>query len=91
MGYVAVSDDKETCRIARRDIVVAWRGTVAPSEWYEDFQRNLEPNALGDSKVEDGFLSIYTSKGESTRYKKSNASEQVLKEVTTCDILQRKR
>ncbi|KAE8719990.1 Alpha/beta-Hydrolases superfamily protein [Hibiscus syriacus] len=67
MGYVAVSDDEETQRIGRRDIVVAWRGTVAPSEWYEDFQRNLEPIGIGDAKVEHGFLSIYTSKNESTR------------------------
>ncbi|XVF25405.1 hypothetical protein REPUB_Repub13aG0209800 [Reevesia pubescens] len=81
MGYVAISDDEETCRIGRRDIAVAWRGTVAPSEWYEDFQRNLEPIGLGDSKVEHGFLCIYTSKNESTRYNKSSASEQVMKEV----------
>ncbi|XVF25399.1 hypothetical protein REPUB_Repub13aG0209200 [Reevesia pubescens] len=81
MGYVAVSDDEETCRIGRRDIAVAWRGTVAPSELYEDFQRNLEPIGLGDSKVEHGFLCIYTSKNESTRYNKSSASEQVIKEV----------
>ncbi|TYI59646.1 hypothetical protein E1A91_D10G050900v1 [Gossypium mustelinum] len=82
MGYVAVSDDEETRRIGRRDIVVAWRGTVAPSEWYEDFQRNLEPIGIGDAKVEHGFLSIYTSKNEFTRYNKSSASEQVMKEVT---------
>lgn len=36
MGYVAVSDDTETRRIGCRDIVVAWRGTVSPSEWLED-------------------------------------------------------
>lgn len=87
MGYVAVSNDEETKRIGRRDIVVAWRGTVAPSEWYEDFQRNLEPmiggaNVGDHAKVEHGFLSIYTSKNKSTRYNKSSASEQVMKEVT---------
>ncbi|WRX25994.1 Fungal lipase-like domain - like 10 [Theobroma cacao] len=82
MGYVAVSDDEETRRIGRRDIIVAWRGTVAPAEWYEDFQRNLEPIGIGDAKVEHGFLSIYTSKNESTRYNKSSASEQVMEEVT---------
>ena len=54
---------------------------MAPSEWYEDFQRNLEPIGLGDSLVEHDFLSIYTSKSESTRYNKSSASEQVMKEV----------
>ncbi|XP_062095403.1 phospholipase A1-Igamma1, chloroplastic [Humulus lupulus] len=81
MGYVAVSDDDESRRIGRRDIVVAWRGTVAPSEWYEDFQRKLEPIGSKEAKVEHGFLNIYSSKSESTRYNKSSASEQVMKEV----------
>ncbi|KAI8002072.1 hypothetical protein LOK49_LG09G02361 [Camellia lanceoleosa] len=81
MGFVAVSDDEETRRIGRRDIVIAWRGTVAPSEWYEDLQRKLEPIGEGEAKVEYGFLSIYTSKSDATRYNKSSASEQVMKEV----------
>ncbi|KAF3450366.1 hypothetical protein FNV43_RR06446 [Rhamnella rubrinervis] len=85
MGYVAVSDNEETRRIGRRDIVVAWRGTVSPSEWYEDFQRKLEPIGLvggAEAKVEHGFLSIYTSKSETSRYNKSSASEQAMKEIT---------
>lgn len=81
MGYVAVSDDQESKRIGRRDIVVSWRGTVAPSEWYEDLQRKLEPIGNGKAKVEHGFLSIYTSKDDSTRYNKSSASQQVMTEV----------
>lgn len=82
MGYVAISDDGETHRIGRRDIVVTWRGTVAACEWYEDFQRKLDPIGHEDAKVEHGFLSIYTSKNDATRYNKSSASEQVMKEVT---------
>ncbi|XP_010245170.1 PREDICTED: phospholipase A1-Igamma1, chloroplastic-like [Nelumbo nucifera] len=81
MGFVAVSNGEESRRIGRRDIVVAWRGTVAPSEWYEDLQRKLEPIGDGDVRVEHGFLSIYTSKCDTTRYNKSSASEQVMKEV----------
>ncbi|KAK7359434.1 hypothetical protein VNO77_01394 [Canavalia gladiata] len=81
IGFVAVSDDEETRRIGRRDIVVAWRGTVAPCEWYEDFQRKLDPIGHGDAKVEHGFLSIYSSKSETTRYNRSSASDQVMKEV----------
>ncbi|KAI8001481.1 hypothetical protein LOK49_LG09G02345 [Camellia lanceoleosa] len=81
MGFEAVSDEEETRPIGRRDIVVAWRGTVAPSEWYEDLQRKLEPVEEGKAKVEYGFLSIYTSKSDATRYNKSSASEQVMKEV----------
>ncbi|KAI3680969.1 hypothetical protein L6452_35749 [Arctium lappa] len=81
MGYVAVSDDVESRRIGRRDIVVSWRGTVLPSEWYEDMQRDLEPLGHGEAKVERGFLSIYKSKSISTRYNKKSASEQVMEEV----------
>ncbi|KAH7836910.1 hypothetical protein Vadar_007291 [Vaccinium darrowii] len=81
MGFVAVSDDEESRRIGRRDIVVAWRGTVAPSEWYEDMQRKLEPIGHGEAKVEHGFLNIYTAKSDATRYNKSSASEQVMEEV----------
>ncbi|KAL7591785.1 phospholipase A1-Igamma1, chloroplastic [Lactuca sativa] len=81
MGYIAVSDDLESKRIGRRDIVVAWRGTVLPSEWYEDMQRDLEPLGHGEAKVERGFLSIYKSKRMSTRYNKTSASEQVIEEI----------
>ncbi|KVH29766.1 phospholipase A1-Igamma1, chloroplastic [Cynara cardunculus var. scolymus] len=81
MGYVAVSDDVESRRIGRRDIVVSWRGTVLPSEWYEDMQQDLEPLGHGEAKVERGFLSIYKSKSISTRYNKKSASEQVMEEV----------
>ncbi|XP_051125333.1 phospholipase A1-Igamma1, chloroplastic [Andrographis paniculata] len=81
MGFVAVSDDRESRRIGRRDIVVAWRGTVAPSEWYDNMQRKLEPIGEGESKVEHGFLSLYASKNGTTRYNKSSASEQVMREI----------
>lgn len=81
MGFVSVSDDRESKRIGRRDIVVAWRGTVAPSEWYDNMQRKLEPIGQGDARVEHGFLSIYTSKSDATRYNKSSASEQVATEI----------
>lgn len=82
MGFVGVSNDEETQRIGRRDIVVSWRGTVSVSEWYEDFQRDLESFGHEDrAKVEEGFLSIYTSKCTSSRYNKSSASEQVMHEI----------
>ncbi|KAL7211357.1 hypothetical protein ACSBR2_014271 [Camellia fascicularis] len=81
MGFVGVSDDEETRQIGRRDIVVAWHVMVASSEWYEDLQRKLEPIEKGEAKVEYGFLSIYTSKSDATRYNKSSLSEQVKKEV----------
>ncbi|XP_007024952.2 PREDICTED: phospholipase A1-Igamma1, chloroplastic [Theobroma cacao] len=81
MGYVAVSGDAESARIGRRDILVAWRGTVAPSEWYTDLKTSLQPLGKTNIKVQLGFLSIYSSKGEFTRYNKLSASEQVMEEI----------
>lgn len=91
MGFVAISDDQESQRIGRRDVVVAWRGTVAPSEWYDNMQRKLEPIGQGQGKVEHGFLSIYTSKCDKTRYNRYSASEQVMKEVKRLVNLYQKR
>ncbi|KAL5701996.1 hypothetical protein ACHQM5_027272 [Ranunculus cassubicifolius] len=82
MGYVAVSDDEETKRIGRRDICVSWRGTVAPTEMYEDLQKKLQPIGHGELKVEHGFLQVYKSKDQSTRYNKTSASEQKGEEVS---------
>ncbi|KAJ3669992.1 hypothetical protein LUZ60_010316 [Juncus effusus] len=83
MGYVAVSGEEESRRIGCRDIVVAWRGTVAPAEWLEDIQGKLESieSTKYDVKVEHGFRSLYTSKSETTRYNKLSASEQVMTEI----------
>ncbi|KAM0938696.1 putative phospholipase A(1) [Dioscorea sansibarensis] len=87
MGFVAVSDDAESRRIGCRDIVVAWRGTVATTEWFENVHLKLESinddnvEEEGDAKVEHGFLSIYKSKSETTRYNESSASEQAITEI----------
>ncbi|XP_020592681.1 phospholipase A1-Igamma1, chloroplastic-like [Phalaenopsis equestris] len=84
MGFIAVSGDQESRRIGFRDIAVAWRGTVSPSEWLEDFQTQLEllPGAGVDgARVEQGFLSLYTSRSQSSRFTKSSASEQVMREL----------
>ncbi|URE17608.1 phospholipase A1-Igamma1, chloroplastic-like, partial [Musa troglodytarum] len=37
---------EESRRIGCRDVVVAWRGTIAPTEWFESVEGKLEP--LGD-------------------------------------------
>eukprot|EP01018_Ginkgo_biloba_P009056 Gb_16886 [translate_table: standard] len=88
MGYVAVSTDEEVKRLGRRDIVVAWRGTVTQLEWLENLKLILHPvgDAMGFQepsavKAERGFLSMYTSKNEKTRYNKLSASDQVMCEV----------
>ncbi|KAH9796273.1 Lipase 3 domain-containing protein [Citrus sinensis] len=81
MGFVAVSNNKESQRIGRRDVVVSWRGTVAPTEWLTDLKAKLERFGSKNVKVQHGFLSIYKSKDKSTRYNKSSASEQVMQEL----------
>jgi hypothetical protein len=82
MGYIAVSDDEESARIGRRDIIMAWRGIVAPTEWFMDLKTRQEriddDQQNGNIKVEHGFLHIYRSKSELTRYNKLSASEQVI-------------
>ncbi|CAB1184606.1 unnamed protein product [Spirodela intermedia] len=80
MGYVAVSNAEETSRIGRRDIVVAWRGTVRVSEWYKDAQILFKP-LRGDAKVEHGFLSLYHDKEQSSRFNEESASEMVMREI----------
>ncbi|KAK6917125.1 Fungal lipase-like domain [Dillenia turbinata] len=81
IGFVAVSTDDESKRLGRRDIVVAWRGTVAPSEWIQDLNAKLKPLGQGNIKVEKGFLSIYTTRSGSCKYNKKSASQQVMKEL----------
>lgn len=88
MGFIAVAtDEQEIKRLGRRDIVISWRGTVMPLEWLAnlcDFSTPMSPTQEKGNdgwcrqvKVESGFLSLYTSKDERTRYNKSSAAEQV--------------
>ncbi|KAJ7549287.1 hypothetical protein O6H91_07G047700 [Diphasiastrum complanatum] len=92
IGFVAVSTSEwEIERLGRRDIVVAWRGTVTHLDWLTDLQKSLCPSGLdprtagrsinGDVRVETGFLSLYTTKKETARYNKQSAREQLLTEI----------
>lgn len=88
IGFIAVSSDAETARIGRRDIAVAWRGTVTKLEWVEDmsaFQRPLGQYGIPcpdpKVKVEAGFADLYTGKDTSCKFCKYSAREQVLAEV----------
>ncbi|KAJ6799157.1 putative phospholipase A1-Ibeta2, chloroplastic [Iris pallida] len=64
-GYVAVCDnEREIARMGRRDIVIALRGTATCLEWAENFRAGLVPlessgEEEDDSKVANGFLSLY--------------------------------
>lgn len=88
MGYVAVSNDETTKRLGRRDITIAWRGTVTRLEWIADLMDFLKPISNNNIpcpdptvKVESGFLDLYTDKNLSCRYCKFSAREQILTEV----------
>lgn len=88
MGYIAVSNDETTKRLGRRDITIAWRGTVTRLEWIADLKDFLKP--ISDVKipcpdlevkVESGFVDLYTDKDESCKFCKLSAREQILAEL----------
>ncbi|XP_027368055.1 phospholipase A1-Igamma1, chloroplastic-like [Abrus precatorius] len=87
-GYVAVSDDATSNKLGRRDITIAWRGTVTRLEWVADLMDFLKPISSNcipcpdqTVKVESGFLDLYTDKEESCGYCKFSAREQILTEM----------
>ena len=49
VGYIAVMEDEEEIRrMGRRDVVVAWRGTLTTEEWLKDIDGSLvEPDEIG--------------------------------------------
>lgn len=90
MGFVAVcTDEKELRRLGRRDILVAWRGTVTDLEWLSDCEDVLAAPKRGrpaisltdDIKVDAGFWSLYNSNKSDSRYNQTSVREQVNKEV----------
>ncbi|KAL6952888.1 Phospholipase A1-Igamma2, chloroplastic [Sarracenia purpurea var. burkii] len=88
IGYVAVSNDETSARLGRRDIAVAWRGTVTRLEWIADLMDFLWPISSGEIpcpdptvKVESGFLNLYTNKDGDCRFCEYSAREQILTEL----------
>lgn len=88
IGYIAVSDDETTKRLGRRDISIAWRGTVTRLEWIADLMDFLKPISADkipcpdpEVKVESGFVDLYTDKDESCRFCKFSAREIILAEL----------
>ncbi|KAK7350449.1 hypothetical protein VNO77_09102 [Canavalia gladiata] len=70
IGYVAICErKKEIIRLGRRDIVIAFRGTITCLEWLENLRATLtylpghvEAEESIGPMVQKGFLSLYTSK-----------------------------
>ncbi|KAJ9695981.1 hypothetical protein PVL29_008310 [Vitis rotundifolia] len=88
IGYVAVSNDEKSRVLGRRDITIAWRGTVTRLEWIADLMDFLKPISSENIpcpdrtvKVESGFLDLYTDKDESCKFCTFSAREQILTEV----------
>ncbi|KAL3377170.1 hypothetical protein AABB24_003538 [Solanum stoloniferum] len=91
MGYVAVATDKGKAVLGRRDIVIAWRGTIQTLEWVNDLQflPIPGPKVFGDGGllplfkplVHHGFYNVYTSESARSKFNKKSARDQVLEEV----------
>lgn len=85
MGYIAVATDQGKAMLGRRDIVVAWRGTLQPYEWANDFDFPLESaisvfpvtDPKDNPRIGSGWLDIYTASDSRSPYDKTSAREQV--------------
>ncbi|WOH08532.1 hypothetical protein DCAR_0727973 [Daucus carota subsp. sativus] len=88
-GYVAVSNDETSASLGRRDITIAWRGTVVKREWLADMMDFLRPVTQREIdsrdpsiRVEAGFLQLYTDKDERCKFSEYSAREQIIAELS---------
>lgn len=94
IGYIAVSSDAAALKTGRREIYVAWRGTIRTLEWVDVAQPELVPidsilsstqKGSADNgeipKVMKGWYIIYTSSDPQSRFNKESARNQLLAKI----------
>ncbi|KAF3625945.1 putative phospholipase A1-II 1-like [Capsicum annuum] len=88
IGFVGVATDEGKVALGRRDILIAWRGTLTDSEWNDDKEVPLvQPTEIfgentNDILVHKGFYSIYISLNEASDFNRTtSARNQVIEEV----------
>ncbi|VAH11113.1 unnamed protein product [Triticum turgidum subsp. durum] len=85
IGYVAVTTDAGKAVLGRRDVVVAWRGTIQALEWVDDLEFSMvHPKGIlgdADAMVHRGWFSIYTSNDPASTHNKESVLAEVRKLV----------
>lgn len=81
IGYVAVGTDEGAAELGRRDVVIAWRGTVRSLEWIDDMEFGLVSAPLifgeySDVKIHQGWYSIYTSEDRRSPFTNNSVRNQ---------------
>ncbi|XP_073119529.1 phospholipase A1-IIdelta-like [Henckelia pumila] len=90
IGFIAVTTDDVSKALERREIYVAWRGTVTGMEWLNDLDiglasaKELVPTELDPRKVPKimhGWLNIYHSKNSDSKFIGLSPREQLQKHI----------
>ncbi|KAA3471336.1 phospholipase A1-II 7-like [Gossypium australe] len=82
-GFVAVTTDEGKAVLGRRDILIAWRGTIHYTEWFNDLISDPRPASelFGtgtEAKVHSGFLSNSVVDNLSARHQVRDALRELM-------------